>query len=177
MSLWIVLIAAVLLSLGAFFRGAWPLAAAAWVLFGLGALIGGDFGPFVIIAGAVLLLLGGASMTRGAIFDGSPKAELSERKPSIFKGDNYDLDVERDASEVTLARHLAASEMPGLNNRLSSPESNGLPIQRWCHGIAPGSIRPRNLVPITRSEPARRPTRNRSRSPRSYDWSASAMIT
>lgn len=101
MSLWIVLAAAVLLSLGAFLRGAWPLAATAWVLFGLGVLVGGDFGPFLIIAGAVLLLLGGASMTRGAIFDGSPKAALSERKPSLFKGDNWDHEPDMDSVHFT----------------------------------------------------------------------------
>ena len=64
-------------------------------------MIGGDSGPFVIIFGAVLLLIGGASMTRGAIFDGSPKAELSERKPSIFKGENYELHEDMDSVHFT----------------------------------------------------------------------------
>ena len=91
----------VLLSLASVFRGAWPLAAVAWVLVGIGALVGGDFGPFLVIAGAVLLLLGGASLTRGAIFDGSPKAALSERKPSLFKGENYDHDPDMDSVHFT----------------------------------------------------------------------------
>ena len=55
----------------------------------------------LIAGGFVMLLLGGASLTRGAIFDGSPKAALSERKPSIFKGDNYDLDVDMDSVHFT----------------------------------------------------------------------------
>jgi hypothetical protein len=101
MSLWIPLVIGLLLSVAAYIRGAWPLAAAAWVLIGVGGLIGGDLGPFLIIAGAVLLLLGGASLTRGAIFDGSPKAELSERNPSIFKGANCDPDVDMDSVHFT----------------------------------------------------------------------------
>jgi hypothetical protein len=101
MSLWIPFIVALVLSLAAFFRGAWPLAAAAWAFIGLGGLVGGDSGPFLIIAGAVLLLLGGASLTRGSIFDGSPKAELSERNPSLFKGENYDHDVDMDSVHFT----------------------------------------------------------------------------
>lgn len=99
-SLWVPLTIAALLSIGGLVRGAWPLVAAGWTFFGIGALIGGDLGPIVITFGAVLLLLGGASMTRGAIFDGSPKAELSERKPSIF-GENYDIEVDVDSVHFT----------------------------------------------------------------------------
>lgn len=101
MTLWILLAIGLLLSVAAYIRGAWPLAAAAWILIGVGGLIGGGFGPFAIIAGAVLLLLGGASLTRGSIFDGSPKAALSERRPSIFKGENYEDDVDMDSVHFT----------------------------------------------------------------------------
>lgn len=101
MSLWVILVVAVALSLAAVLRGAWPLAAAAWFLAGIGALVGGDVGPALIIAGVVLLLLGGASLTRGSIFDGSPKAELSARDPSIFKGANDDPDVHMDSVHFT----------------------------------------------------------------------------
>ena len=92
MGLSIIFLLAVVLSLGALLRGAWPLAASAWCLFGLGFLAGDSFGPFLMICGAVLLLLGGASMTRGAIFDGSPKAELSERNPSMYIGSEWNMD-------------------------------------------------------------------------------------
>jgi len=101
MAIWIGFGLLLLLTLLSFVRGAWPLAAVAWVLVGIGVVVGGDGGPFLIIGGAVLLLLGGASLTRGAIFDGSPKAELSERKPSIFKGENYDLDADMDSVHFT----------------------------------------------------------------------------
>jgi hypothetical protein len=90
-----------LLTVAAFLRGAWPLAAAGWGLVVLGALLGGDGGPFLIVAGAVLVLLGGASLTRGAIFDGSPKAKLSERKPSMFKGENYKHEPDMDSVHFT----------------------------------------------------------------------------
>ncbi|MDJ0961510.1 MAG: hypothetical protein QNJ88_12695 [Acidimicrobiia bacterium] len=91
----------VALSVAALLRGAWPLAAAAWVLIGTGMLLGGGAGPFVIAAGAVLLLLGGASLTRGAIYDGSPKAAFSERRPSLFKGENYEMEPDMDSVHFT----------------------------------------------------------------------------
>jgi hypothetical protein len=99
--MWIGLIVLVLLTLASYLRGAWPLAAAGWGLVGLGAVIGGEGGPFLIVAGAVLILLGGASLTRGAIFDGSPKAKLSERKPSLFKGENYKHEPDMDSVHFT----------------------------------------------------------------------------
>lgn len=99
--MWIGLVFLLILTLLTVVRGLWPLAVIAWALVGSGALIGGDGGPFVVILGTVLFLLGGASMTRGAIFDGSPKAELSERNPSIFKGENYDLDADMDSVHFT----------------------------------------------------------------------------
>lgn len=101
MALWIGLGLLLLLTLVSYMRGAWPLAAVGWGLVGPGAMIGGDGGPFLVVAGAVLILLGGASLTRGAIFDGSPKAKLSERKPSLFKGENYDLEPEIDSVHFT----------------------------------------------------------------------------
>lgn len=101
MALWIGLGLLVLLTLVSFMRGAWPLAAAGWGLIGLGAWIGGEGGPFFVVAGAVLILLGGASLTRGAIFDGSPKAKLSERKPSIVNDENSDLLPESDSVHFT----------------------------------------------------------------------------
>ena len=90
-----------LLTLASYLRGAWPLAAVGWGFVGLGALYGGDGGPILIVVGAVLILLGGASLTRGDIFDGSSKAQLSERKPSLFKGENYDLEPDMDSVHFT----------------------------------------------------------------------------
>lgn len=45
--------------------------------------------------------LGGASLACGTIFDGSPKAKLSEPKPSLFKGENYDLEADMDSVHFT----------------------------------------------------------------------------
>jgi hypothetical protein len=101
MAIWVGLAILSLLTVAAYLRGAWPLAAVGWGLVVVGALIGGDGGPFLIVAGAVLILLGGASLTRGAIFEGSPKAKLSERKPSLFKGENYKHEPEMDSVHFT----------------------------------------------------------------------------
>lgn len=100
MSLWIVLTIAALLGIGAIVRGAWPLGVAGWPPWNR-CFDRRRFRPIVVIFGAVLLLIGGASTTRGAIFDGSPKAKLSEREPSIFKGENYELDEDMDSVHFT----------------------------------------------------------------------------
>ncbi len=100
--MWIPIVAALALTALAVVRGAWLLAAAAWVFFGIGAILGGDgLATLPILAGVVFLLIGALSMTRGAIFEGSPKAALSEAKPSMFKGENWDHDPDMESVNFT----------------------------------------------------------------------------
>ncbi len=95
MAVWIVVALAGLLTAGAVLRGAWPLAVAAWSLLGLGAIAGDDYGPLVVALGAVVLVLGGLSLTRGAIFEGSPKADLPEMGVALYvEEDEDDWDVD-----------------------------------------------------------------------------------
>lgn len=95
------LVAAAVLTALTVLRGAWPLAAAAWVSFGLAALVGDGVASLFVLTGIVCLLLGGLSMTRGAIFDGSPKAALSQRRPSMFRGENYEMVEDMDSVHFT----------------------------------------------------------------------------
>ena len=99
--MWIPILAAALLTVLTIVRGAWPLAVAAWAFFGIAALIGSGVASLFVLAGVVCLIIGGLSMTRGAIFDGSPKAELSEKRPSMFRGDNTALAEDMDSVHFT----------------------------------------------------------------------------
>ncbi len=99
--MWVALLVAAAFTIAAVVRGAWPLAVGAWLLIGTGVVLGDNAGSYVIAAGAVLLLLGGASLTRGAIYDGSPKTAFSERRPSLFKGENYEMEPDMDSVHFT----------------------------------------------------------------------------
>ncbi len=86
------IIVAAALTVLALARGAWPLAVAAWALFGVAAIVDGGGASVAVLAGVICLILGGLSMTRGAIFDGSPKAKLSERRPSLYLGRSSEME-------------------------------------------------------------------------------------
>lgn len=94
-------IVAIVLTMLTVVRGAWPLAVVAWACFGLAAIIGSGIATLFVLMGAVCLILGGLSITRGAIFDGSPKAVLSERRPSLFRGENYEGEPDMDSVNFT----------------------------------------------------------------------------
>ncbi len=64
----------------------------------------------------------------------------------------------------------------GKNSRPMN-ESTGLPRYLWSGGMAPGAMPPRKRLPITRSAPARNSSTKGSSAVKSYESSASPMIT
>ena len=81
---------------------------------------------------------------------------------------------------VTRSRHRIPqlqSEMCVPKRRLRIHVSTGVPRYRCSGGIAPSSILPRSRDPMTNVEPPRARSMNRGTSPKSYDWSASPMMT
>ncbi len=68
---------------------------------GVAVLIGSGVASLFALAGVVCLILGGLSMTRGAIFDGSPKAALSQRRPSMFRGESCEMVEDMDSVHFT----------------------------------------------------------------------------
>ncbi len=108
------IIIAALLTLMILARRNWITAAVAWLLLVAGLVIGGDVAGAFFGAGAVVLLVGAAGMTRGAIFAGSPRTKAHGEDPTLFrdaaqralrrpskKGRQEDDDVKMESVELT----------------------------------------------------------------------------